>query len=280
MKNINQPYFILNLRPWPILISINTFNLIISNIIILNFKITYFILFNLILIIIVAIIWWRDIIRERTFQGNHNFNIINLIKFRIILFIISEIFLFISFFWNFLHNSLAPSIELGLNWPPKNINFFNPILIPLLNTIILLTSRFTITLTHFYLLNNNIKKSIKFINLTIILRIYFLILQIVEYKQATFTFSDSVFGSSFYIATGFHGLHVIIGTLFLLINLIRIIKLHFSFIHHIRFELRTWYWHFIDIIWLFLYITFYWWNNYFINIISIFDFQSKSLKFK
>lgn len=277
MIKINQPYFILNLRPWPILISFNTFNLIISNIIILNYKFNLFIIFNLLLIILISILWWRDIIRERTFQGNHNFYIINLIKLRIIIFIISEIFLFISFFWNFLHNSLAPSIELGLNWPPKNIIFFNPLLIPLLNTIILLTSRFTITLTHFFLLNNKKSQSIIFINLTIILRLYFLILQIIEYNQAIFTFSDSIFGSSFYIATGFHGLHVIIGTIFLLLNLVRIIKYHLSFIHHIRFELRAWYWHFIDIIWLFLYITFYWWNNYFINIKSIIDFQSKSL---
>ncbi len=261
MIKINQPYFILNLSPWPILIALNTFNLIISNIITINFKFNLILLINFLIIILISILWWRDVIRERTFQGNHNFFIINLIKFRIILFIISEIFLFISFFWNFLHNSLAPSIELGLNWPPKNIRFFNPLLIPLLNTIILLTSRFTVTLTHFYLLNNLKKKTIIFINLTIILSIYFLILQILEYNQATFTFSDSIFGSSFYIATGFHGLHVIIGTIFLIINLIRILKLHFSFIHHIRFELAAWYWHFIDIIWLFLYITFYWWNN-------------------
>lgn len=261
MIKINQPYFILNLSPWPILISFNIFNIIISNIILINFKLNKFILINLILIILISILWWRDIIRERTFQGNHNYFIINLIKFRIILFIISEIFLFISFFWNFLHNSLAPSIELGLNWPPKNINFFNPLLIPLLNTIILLVSRFTITLTHIFLLNNNKKKRINFIILTIILSIYFLILQFIEYKQATFTFSDSIFGSSFYIATGFHGIHVLIGTIFLTINLRRIIKLHFSFIHHISFELSAWYWHFIDIIWLILYITFYWWNN-------------------
>lgn len=261
MIKFNQPYFILNLRPWPILISINTFNIIISNIIIFNIKFNILIISNLIIIILIFSLWWRDIIRERTFQGNHNFFIINLIKFRIILFIISELFLFISFFWNFLHNSLAPSIELGLNWPPKNIIFFNPILIPLLNTIILLTSRFTVTLSHFYLINNNKKNTIKFLNLTIILSIYFLILQGIEYKQASFTFSDSVFGSSFFIATGFHGIHVIIGTIFLIINFLRIINLQISFLHHLRFELAAWYWHFIDIIWLILYITFYWWNN-------------------
>nr|YP_010038643.1 cytochrome c oxidase subunit III [Eutrichosiphum pasaniae]QOY44593.1 cytochrome c oxidase subunit III [Eutrichosiphum pasaniae] len=261
MMKYNQPYFILDLSPWPIFMSINIFNTMISNIMMLNFKFNYLLTMNFLIIMLIATLWWRDIIRESTFQGNHNFYIMNLIKFSMILFIISEMFLFISFFWNFLHNSLAPSIELGLNWPPKNIKFFNPILIPLLNTIILLTSSFTITLTHFYLLNNKKKKTIIFMNLTIILSIYFLMLQIIEYKEATFTFSDSIFGSSFYMATGFHGLHVLIGTIYLILNLMRLLKSHLSFIHHISFELAAWYWHFIDIIWLFLYMTFYWWNN-------------------
>nr|YP_010048402.1 cytochrome c oxidase subunit III [Mollitrichosiphum tenuicorpus]QPK76755.1 cytochrome c oxidase subunit III [Mollitrichosiphum tenuicorpus] len=261
MLKFNQPYFILDLSPWPIMMSINIFNLMMSNIMMLNFKFNYLMLMNFLIMMMIFIMWWRDIIRESTFQGKHNFYIMNIIKFSMILFIISEMFLFISFFWNFLHNSLAPSIELGLNWPPKNIKFFNPILIPLLNTIILLTSSFTVTLTHFFLLNNKKKKSIKFMNLTIILSIYFLILQMIEYKEAMFTFSDSIFGSSFYMATGFHGMHVLIGTIFLLLNLMRMLKSHLSFIHHISFELAAWYWHFIDIIWLFLYMTFYWWNN-------------------
>nr|YP_009341843.1 cytochrome c oxidase subunit III [Mindarus keteleerifoliae]AKM70084.1 cytochrome oxidase subunit III [Mindarus keteleerifoliae] len=261
MMKMNQPYFILNLSPWPILMSMNLFNMMISNIMMMNYKMNSIMLMNIFMIILISILWWRDIIRESTFMGNHNFFIMNLIKFSMIMFIISEMFLFISFFWNFLHNSLSPSIELGLNWPPKNIEFFNPLLIPLLNTIILLTSSFTITLSHFYLLNNNSKKSMNFLLLTMTLSMYFLMLQALEYNQATFTFSDSIFGSSFYMATGFHGLHMMIGTLFLMINLMRMLKLHFSFIHHISFELSAWYWHFIDIIWLFLYMTFYWWNN-------------------
>nr|AKM69994.1 cytochrome oxidase subunit III [Saltusaphis sp. YW-2015] len=261
MMKINQPYFLLNLSPWPILMSMNSFNMMISNIMMMNFKFNMFFFMNLFNMIIIASLWWRDIIRESTFQGNHNFYIMNLIKLSMILFIISEMFLFISFFWNFLHNSLSPSIELGLNWPPKNIKFFNPLLIPLLNTIILLTSSFTITLTHFYLMNNKKNNSIKFLFLTIILSMYFLYLQMIEYNEATFTFSDSIFGSSFYMATGFHGMHVMIGTIFLILNMLRMIKMHFSFIHHISFELAAWYWHFIDIIWLFLYMTFYWWNN-------------------
>nr|WCJ52993.1 cytochrome c oxidase subunit 3 [Mindarus keteleerifoliae] len=261
MMKMNQPYFILNLSPWPILMSMNLFNMMISNIMMMNYKMNSIMLMNIFMIILISILWWRDIIRESTFMGNHNFFIMNLIKFSMIMFIISEMFLFISFFWNFLHNSLSPSIELGLNWPPKNIEFFNPLLIPLLNTIILLTSSFTITLSHFYLLNNNKKKSMNFLLLTMTLSMYFLMLQALEYNQATFTFSDSIFGSSFYMATGFHGLHVLIGTVFLMINYLRMKNLHLSFIHHISFELAAWYWHFVDIIWLFLYMTFYWWNN-------------------
>nr|YP_010372200.1 cytochrome c oxidase subunit 3 [Ceratovacuna keduensis]UOX27598.1 cytochrome c oxidase subunit 3 [Ceratovacuna keduensis] len=261
MMKMNQPYFILNQSPWPILMSFNMFNLMISNIMMLNMKINLFLMINMILILMISLLWWRDIIRESTFMGKHNFYMMNLIKFSMIMFIISEAFLFISFFWNFLHNSLSPAIELGLNWPPKNINFFNPTLIPLLNTIILLMSSFTVTLTHFYLLNNNKNQTIKFLYTTIILSMYFIILQMIEYKESTFTFSDSIFGSSFFMATGFHGLHVIIGTIFLMINLIRFHNMQISFIHHISFELASWYWHFVDIIWLFLYMTFYWWNN-------------------
>nr|QJF58147.1 cytochrome c oxidase subunit 3 [Adelges tsugae] len=261
MMKINQPYFILNMSPWPIIMSMNIFNLMISNLMMMNYKINIMMMLNIMTMMTISILWWRDIIRESTFQGNHNFYTMNLIKFSMMLFIISELFLFISFFWNFLHNSLAPSIELGLNWPPKNIKFFNPMMIPLLNTIILLTSSFSITLTHFFLLNNKIKNSKMYMKLTIMLSVYFLLLQMFEYNQATFTFSDSIFGSSFYIATGFHGIHVIIGTIFLIINLIRMIYMQMSFIHHISFELAAWYWHFVDIIWLFLYITIYWWNN-------------------
>nr|UOX27624.1 cytochrome c oxidase subunit 3 [Nippolachnus piri] len=261
MMKMNQPFFILNLSPWPILMAMNTFNFLMSNIMLMNFKFNMIFMSNLSFMILISIMWWRDVIRESTFQGKHNFYIMNLIKLSMIIFIMSEMMLFISFFWNFLHNSLAPSIELGMNWPPKNIIFFNPLLIPLLNTIILLTSSFTVTLTHFYLLNNNKKKTIMFMYLTIMLSLYFLILQIIEYKQALFTFSDSIFGASFYMATGFHGMHVMIGMIFLLMNLVRLINMHLSFIHHISFELAAWYWHFIDIIWLFLYMTFYWWNN-------------------
>nr|YP_009059147.1 cytochrome c oxidase subunit III [Cervaphis quercus]AGQ46309.1 cytochrome c oxidase subunit III [Cervaphis quercus] len=261
MIKINQPFFILNLSPWPIFLSKKGFNFMMSKIMMMNFKFNYFMLKNFLLTFLTSMLWGGGVIWGSTYQGNHNFFIMKIFKFWKIFFIILEKFFFISFFWNFLQNFLAPPNEMGVNWPPKNLKFFNPILIPLLNTIIFLTPSFTIPLSHFYFLNNKKKKTIMSLNLTIILSIYFMFLQSIEYNEATFTFSDSIFGSSFFMATGFHGMHVMIGTMFLLVNLMRLVNMQMSYIHHISFELAIWYWHFIDIIWLFLYMTFYWWNN-------------------
>ena len=133
--------------------------------------------------------------------------------------------------------------------------------VPLLNTIILLSSGARITWSHQRILNNKLKQSIKSLLLTILIGIYFTILQKWEYSQAIFSISDSIYGSTFFIATGFHGIHVIIGTIFLLVCLIRIKKIHFSKYHHLGFESASWYWHFVDVVWLFLYIRIYWWGK-------------------
>lgn len=182
------------------------------------------------------------------------------IKLGIILFIVSEILFFFSFFWSFFHLRLTQLIELGINWPPSGILTFNPFIIPLLNTIILLTSGISITWAHHRLLNNYFKQFIISLIITIILGVYFSILQIYEYYEAPFNISDSSYGSIFFIATGFHGLHVIIGTTFLIICYLRNKFIHFSSNHHFGFEAAAWYWHFVDIVWLFLFIVVYWWN--------------------
>lgn len=178
-----------------------------------------------------------------------------------------------SFFWRFFHSRLSPTIELGLSWPPTRIEIFDPFKIPLLNTIILITSGLTITWSHHRLVNKNYTQTFKRLRLTILLGIYFSILQAFEYIEAPFNISDSVYGTTFFIATGFHGIHVLIGTTFLSICLIRHIKFHFSKNHHFGFEASAWYWHFVDIVWLFLYISIYWWGRYFYNIKSIYNFQ-------
>nr|YP_009441778.1 cytochrome c oxidase subunit III [Tetratoma fungorum]AOY39323.1 cytochrome c oxidase subunit 3 [Tetratoma fungorum]ARH54694.1 cytochrome c oxidase subunit 3 [Tetratoma fungorum] len=261
MTTKNHPYHLVDFSPWPILGSLSALSL-------MSGMIKWFHLFeiNLFLISLTSLLlimfqWWRDITRESTFQGNHTFIVTMGLRWGMILFITSEIFFFISFFWGFFHNSLSPSIEIGMLWPPMGISTFNPIQIPLLNTLILLTSGLTVTWAHHSLMENNLKQTTQGLMITVILGIYFSILQGYEYIEASFTISDATYGSSFFMATGFHGLHVIIGTLFLLICLIRHLNNHFSQTHHFGFEAAAWYWHFVDVVWLFLYISIYWWGS-------------------
>nr|ALO77000.1 cytochrome c oxidase subunit 3 [Psilothrix sp. PSI01] len=261
MSNKNHPFHLVDYSPWPLLGALSAMTVMMglikwfhqynNNLLLLGFMIMILIMYQ----------WWRDIVREGTFQGLHTFKVTLGLRWGMILFITSEVFFFISFFWGFFHNSLSPSIEIGLNWPPMGIKTFNPIQIPLLNTLILLTSGLTVTWAHHSLMENNFTQALQGLLLTVILGIYFTMLQAYEYYEASFTISDAIYGSSFFMATGFHGLHVIIGTTFLLICLIRHYKNHYSSIHHFGFEAAAWYWHFVDVVWLFLYISIYWWGS-------------------
>nr|YP_006493362.1 cytochrome c oxidase subunit III [Ahamus yunnanensis]ADK97547.1 cytochrome c oxidase subunit III [Ahamus yunnanensis] len=261
MNHQNHPYHLVDFSPWPltgamgvlILMSglIKWFHMFNMNMLLLGYFITILTMYQ----------WWRDVCREGTFQGKHTILVMKGLQWGMILFIISEIFFFLSFFWAFFHSSLSPNIEIGMMWPPLSIISFNPFQIPLLNTIILLTSGITITWAHHALLENNFTQSIQGLFFTVILGIYFTILQMYEYYEASFTIADSIYGSTFFMATGFHGLHVIIGTIFLLICLLRHINNHFSMNHHFGFEAAAWYWHFVDVVWLFLYISMYWWGS-------------------
>jgi len=216
---------------------------------------------GIILLLIVIIQWWRDIRREGAIQGLHT-SIVELgLRWGIALFIISEIFFFLRFFWAFFHRRLSPNIEIGSIWPPFGIKVFNPFQVPLLNTVILLSSGIRVTWAHHSLLIGNYSQTKIGLRITILLGIYFSILQILEYFEASFTFADRIYGSTFFIATGFHGLHVIIGTLFLIVILMRHIKWEFRKDHHFGFEAAAWYWHFVDVVWLFLYIIIYWWGR-------------------
>nr|YP_010586009.1 cytochrome c oxidase subunit III [Anisocentropus kawamurai]UZZ43745.1 cytochrome c oxidase subunit III [Anisocentropus kawamurai] len=257
----NHPFHLVNYSPWPIIGAFSAFNFLTSLTKWFHLFTINMIYMNFILMLMVMYQWWRDISRESTFQGLHTLKVSFGMKWGMILFIVSEIFFFVSFFWAFFHNSLTPNIEIGSSWPPLYINPFNPFQIPLLNTIILLMSGVSLTWSHHSLLENNFNQSKLSLLITVILGIYFTILQAYEYLEASFTISDSIFGATFFVATGFHGLHVIIGTTFLLMCLIRMNKLHFSKNHHFGFEAAAWYWHFVDVVWLFLYIFMYWWSS-------------------
>nr|ARH53927.1 cytochrome c oxidase subunit 3 [Lymexylon navale] len=257
----NHPFHLVDVSPWPLFSAFGALSLLSGIVKWFHFYNMNLFLLSFFVLLLIMYQWWRDVTREGTFQGHHTYTVTIGLRWGMILFIVSEIFFFISFFWSFFHNSLSPTIEIGMIWPPKGIQPFNPMQIPLLNTLILLTSGLTVTWAHHSLMENNYNQSIQSLFITVLLGFYFTLLQAYEYMESSFTISDSVYGTSFFMATGFHGIHVMIGTTFLLISLIRLIKNHFSSIHHFGFEAAAWYWHFVDVVWLFLYISIYWWGS-------------------
>nr|ALO77223.1 cytochrome c oxidase subunit 3 [Phycosecis limbata] len=261
MSHKNHPFHLVDYSPWPLLGALSAMITMTGLIKWFHMFSNDLLLYSFIVMGLIMFQWWRDIVRESTFQGLHTLVVTNGLRWGMILFITSEVFFFISFFWGFFHNSLSPTIELGMIWPPKSIQTFNPIQIPLLNTLILLTSGLTVTWAHHSLMENNYKQGVQGLLLTVILGVYFTILQAYEYHEAAFSISDAVYGSAFFMATGFHGLHVLIGSTFLMICLFRHLSNHYSQFHHFGFEAAAWYWHFVDVVWLFLYISIYWWGS-------------------
>ena len=205
--------------------------------------------------------WWRDIIREATFEDQHSVAVQKGLRLGMVLFIVSEIMFFFAFFWAFFHSSIAPAHSIGGVWPPKAITTINTFTIPLTNTFLLLTSGATVTWAHHALLARAKKHTLVALIFTLALAVLFTCLQGLEYVNAPFNISDGVYGSCFYMATGFHGFHVFVGTVALFVSFIRIILNHFTNKHHFGFESAIWYWHFVDVVWLFLFINVYWWSN-------------------
>nr|YP_010471417.1 cytochrome c oxidase subunit III [Tetragonula pagdeni]UVG40752.1 cytochrome c oxidase subunit III [Tetragonula pagdeni] len=253
----NFPYLLVTISPWPIISSFNLMNFLISIVVWINLKNYSILILTFSNLFMVFALWNRDIVRESTFMGGHTLIVKLMIKFSMVMFILSELFFFISFFWTFFHSSISPSIEINMVWPPKMIKVFEYTEIPLLNTLTLITSGFFVTLSHLSLVMSNLKKSLKTLFCTILMGVYFSMVQMVEYFNSSFCINDSVYGSIFFISTGFHGIHVLVGTMFLTVSLARMYSMHFSTIHHINYELSVWYWHFVDVIWLFLYSFYY-----------------------
>lgn len=219
-------------------------------------------LFGLFSTLTCMFIWWRDIVREGTLEGHHT-NIVQLgLRYGVILFIVSEVMFFFAFFWAFFAASLAPTVEIGSIWPPKGIDVFDPKAIPLLNTLILLCSGATVTYAHHSITAGNKVEAVWGLVLTVVLAALFTMLQAFEYVSANFTITDGIYGSTFFMATGFHGFHVLIGTIFLTVCLVRLYWDHFTTEHHFGFEAAAFYWHFVDVVWLFLYVAVYFWGGF------------------
>lgn len=255
-----SPFHLVEYSPWPLTGSLGA--------LILTAGLTYWfhtynytpLIIGIFIIILTILQWWRDVIREATFIGFHTLPVTLGLRWGIILFIASEVLFFFAFFWAFFHRRLAPTPELGCNWPPSGVTPINAFSVPLLNTTVLLASGVTVTWAHHRLINQNRSQTTQALIATVILGAYFTFLQALEYLEASFSIADRVYGSTFFVATGFHGLHVLIGSSFLLICLFRNLTFHFSAQHHFGFEAAAWYWHFVDVVWIFLFICIYWWG--------------------
>jgi cytochrome c oxidase subunit 3 len=258
-----HPYHLVAPSPWPIFTALSLLNLTQSGVSTMHSFVNSnnLLTVGFILLILSMSFWFRDVISEGTYIGNHTLAVQRGLNMGVALFIISEGLFFLAIFWAFFHSALSPTVELGSQWPPKGIQAVNPFELPLLNTVILLSSGVTVTYAHHSLIQGNRKGVISGLIYTIILAILFTLLQGIEYNVSSFTISDGVFGSSFYFGTGFHGLHVIIGTLFISVGFWRIIAYHSTENHHLGFESSILYWHFVDVVWLFLFISIYYWGS-------------------
>ncbi len=223
--------------------------------------------------------WWADVIKE-AHAGDHTPIVSLHLRYGMILFIASEVMFFLGWFWAWFDFALFPApIEMvdgvatiiegatttvqGIgSWPPKGIEVINPFTYPLLNTLILLCSGTTITWAHHALLQGDRDGLKKGLWLTILLGLVFSAIQVYEYAHAPFPFAGLNYSAAFYMATGFHGFHVLIGTIFLIVNLARVYKGHFTPKQHFGFEAAAWYWHFVDVVWLFLFVTIYVWGSW------------------
>jgi len=239
-----HPYHLVSTSPWPFYISISLGSLAFNFALSMHGFFNTYILLNIAIVLVISImcLWFRDIITEATFLGDHTLAVQKGLYIGVILFIVSEALFFAAIFWAYFHSALTPTIELGAQWPPIGIEPINPFELPLLNTVILLSSGATITYAHHSLTNKSRKGSLYGSIFTVILAIIFTVFQGIEYSVSSFTISDGVFGTCFFFGTGFHGLHVIIGTLFLAVALWRIFAYHLTDLHLLGLESGILYW--------------------------------------
>jgi len=262
-NNQQHSFHLVDPSPWPLIAALSALMLTFGGVMYMHGYLhgSFLLSLGFYMILIIMFVWWRDVVREGTYEGQHTFKVQSGLRLGMILFIVSEIMFFFAFFWAFFHSSFNPSIAIGGVWPPTFLTVLNPWKIPFLNTIILLTSGATVTWAHHSIVwGSKYQGCIALLN-TLFLAVIFTALQAFEYVTAPFSISDTVYGSTFYMATGFHGFHVFVGTCFLFVCLVRLYLNHFTREHHFGFEAAAWYWHFVDVVWLFLFITIYWWGS-------------------
>jgi cytochrome c oxidase subunit 3 len=203
--------------------------------------------------------WWKDIVFEAVVEKAHSAIVKIGFRFGMMLFIASEVMFFVAFFWAFFSSALYPPT--GASWPPEGIHTINPFNLPFMMTMILLLSGCTVTWAHHEIVEGNQKQAVTALGLTVLLGACFLGFQAFEYIHAPYGFKDGIYPSAFFMATGFHGFHVLVGTIFLMVCYFRTRKGHFTPESHFGFEAAAWYWHFVDVVWLFLFVAIYWWGG-------------------
>lgn len=258
-----HPFHLVSPSPWPIYTCVGLLTLTTSGVSTMHSfpNANIFLLSAFLAVVSSMSFWWRDVISEGTYLGNHTLAVQRGLNMGVALFIVSEALFFLAIFWAFFHSALSPTVELGAQWPPMGIEAINPFELPLLNTVILLSSGVTVTYAHHSLIQGNRKGALYGLVFTVILAAIFTAFQGVEYSVSSFTISDGAFGSCFYFGTGFHGIHVMIGTAFLAVGLWRVLAYHLTENHHLGLESGILYWHFVDVVWLFLFISIYYWGS-------------------
>ena len=277
-------YHLVNPSPWPIIGAIGGLTLAVGVIMYFISKKAgdpqlWYVLPGLLLVIITMFGWWRDVIKEA--HEGHETPVVQLhLRYGMILFIASEVMFFVAWFWAYFDAALYPDEAityartrvLGGEWPPipskeagvPGLGFFghtfDPWGLPFVNTLVLLLSGTTVTWAHHAMLHNDRRGLIWGLACTIVLGVLFTALQAYEYAHAGFGFANHIYGSTFFMATGFHGFHVIVGTIFLTVCLFRAMQGHFTPKQHFGFEAAAWYWHFVDVVWLFLFTSIYVWG--------------------
>lgn len=273
-KNVfNRHFFhIVDVSPWPLVASIGALFLTLAGLVWFHLRQGMPLLASVIFITYISSLWFRDVIREGTYEGHHTKKVQNSLRLGMILFIISEVMFFFSFFWTFFHSSLAPAIQIGSVWPPLEISVLKTFKVPALNTLILLTSGAAATWVHHSIIDQNRTEVLSGFFATLFLAVLFTAFQFDEYLNSKFYMVDGVYGSIFFMITGFHGFHVIIGSIFLAVCWFRYYDYQFTAKHHLGFQSAAWYWHFVDVVWIFLFFSVYFWgNSYDLNEIALYS---------
>ena len=259
----SHPYHLVDPSPWPVVGTTAALTMALGGIWFMHGGPIYVFLVGVAILLVTFYGWWRDVVGEAQAGIHHTPVVQHGLRLGMVLFIASEVMFFFAFFWAFF-NSSVPFLSFAAQpvWPPPGVEPLETWALPFMNTLVLLTSGATVTYAHHALRSDQRNKLIVGLALTVILGFLFLGTQAYEYADAAFAMKDGIFPSTFYLATGFHGFHVFVGACFLTVCFFRARAGHFTPEQHVGFEAAAWYWHFVDVVWLFLFVWVYWWGGY------------------